>query len=159
MPTFSVKINSLQDLERFAELLTDSIDGTEVILCKGDLGTGKTSLAKLLLKKLGVREEVTSPTFNIQLQYQSSIGVCSHFDLYRVEEVEEIDELGLFEQIGENLLFIEWPEIIEAELKTPDFQIEIRHTDDGERLLHIHTEKWLFQELDLGKEKIIRSNQ
>jgi tRNA threonylcarbamoyladenosine biosynthesis protein TsaE len=146
----------LQELEGLAQLLANSLTGQEVILCKGDLGAGKTSLAKLLFKKLGVSEDVTSPTFNIHIEYQARFGLCSHFDLYRIESSIEIDELGLFELIGENLLFIEWPEMVEAEIPNVDFLIEIRHNKSNQREINIRTNKWSFSDYQIGKTKLTR---
>lgn len=103
--------------------LAVNLSGKEVIFLRGDLGAGKTSFTKFLLKKLGVKLNVLSPTFNLALNYQTNIGEAYHFDLYRIKSVEELEEIGLFEVIGNNLLIIEWPEIAMSDLEKADIEI------------------------------------
>ena len=84
----------------------------DVITLSGPLGAGKTSIARGLLAALGLEEEAPSPTFAIVQPYappETRLSVL-HVDLYRIEHVEELDELGLDEARGESLLLIEWPE-------------------------------------------------
>ncbi len=84
----------------------------DVITLSGPLGAGKTSIARGLLAALGLEGEAPSPTFAIVQPYEppeTRLPVL-HVDLYRIEQVEEIDELGLDEARGDSLLVIEWPE-------------------------------------------------
>lgn len=84
----------------------------DVITLSGPLGAGKTSIARGLLGALGLEEEAPSPTFAIVQPYappETRLPVM-HVDLYRIEHVEELDELGLDEARGDSILLIEWPE-------------------------------------------------
>lgn len=84
----------------------------DVITLSGPLGAGKTSIARGLLAALGLEGEAPSPTFAIVQPYEppETWLPVLHVDLYRIEQVEEIDELGLDEARGDSLLVIEWPE-------------------------------------------------
>jgi len=84
----------------------------DVITLSGPLGAGKTSIARGLLAALGLEEEAPSPTFAIVQPYappETRLPVM-HVDLYRIEHVEELDELGLDEAREDSVLLIEWPE-------------------------------------------------
>lgn len=154
MAAFYLEINSLQELEIFARFLANSISKHEVIFCRGDLGSGKTSLAKSFFKEMGVKENITSPTFNLHLQYESKLGLCSHYDLYRLKNLDDAIEIGIFDD--ENICFIEWPEIIQEEFKDPDFLITITILENNLRALQIQTNKWLDNEYKLSDRLTIK---
>ncbi|MBU6298558.1 MAG: tRNA (adenosine(37)-N6)-threonylcarbamoyltransferase complex ATPase subunit type 1 TsaE [Alphaproteobacteria bacterium] len=82
----------------------------DAVALKGDLGTGKTTLARAILRALAVAENIPSPTFTLVQTYETSRLVVRHYDLYRVEDPREIDELGLDEALEEGAALIEWPE-------------------------------------------------
>lgn len=82
-------------------------DGDIVALC-GDLGAGKTMFAKGIAAGLGITEEVTSPTFTLLKEYEGRLKLY-HFDLYRIEEEEELKETGFYDYLGgEGVCVIEW---------------------------------------------------
>ena len=98
--------------EQFGQDLAASIRAGDVIALFGPLGAGKTTLARGILKGLGHRGEVSSPTFPIVLPYDppdTSLPVW-HVDLYRIEDPSELVELGLEEAKSDGVLLIEWPE-------------------------------------------------
>lgn len=102
-----------------------------VILFQGDLGAGKTTLIKSICKAKGVEKEVSSPTFNIVNEYESSTGLIYHFDFYRLEDEEEAYEIGAEEYFySGNLCLIEWPEKIERILpeKNECLIVKIKHS-------------------------------
>lgn len=80
------------------------------LLLYGQMGSGKTTLTKHIVAALGCDETVTSPTFTIMQSYQTLKHTLWHVDLYRVEGVQDIDELGLNELNVSNIMIIEWPE-------------------------------------------------
>lgn len=99
---------------------------------EGDLGSGKTTFCRFLIQSLlGKPVTVTSPTFNLVQVYEGPQFPIWHFDLYRMEDAEEIFEVGLEEALSHGLLLIEWPNRAEAYLPTKrttlSFSIEADH--------------------------------
>lgn len=83
----------------------------DALLLDGPLGAGKTSFARALIRSLcGPGTEVPSPSFNIVLTYDAPRGTVWHFDLYRIADPRELDELGLDEALQEGIALIEWPD-------------------------------------------------
>ena len=98
--------------EEFGARLAAAIHPGDVITLAGPLGAGKTSIARGLLAALGLEDEAPSPTFAIVQPYappETRLPVM-HVDLYRIEHVDELDELGLDEAREDSVLLIEWPE-------------------------------------------------
>ena len=99
----------------------------EVIALTGDLGAGKTAFAQGFARGLGVQEPVTSPTFTIQQLYGSGRLPLCHFDVYRIEEPEEMEEIGYEDAFyGDGVTLIEWADLIEELLPPDTVRIEIR---------------------------------
>jgi tRNA threonylcarbamoyl adenosine modification protein YjeE len=98
----------------------------DLILLRGDLGAGKTVLARAIIQSHlavhGIHEDVPSPTFTLVQTYESPELLIAHVDLYRVEDVSELRELGLAEIADEGIVLVEWPERAEAEIRrlSPD---------------------------------------
>ena len=106
------------------------LDAYPIVLLKGNLGTGKTSFSKALLKELGYLEEVSSPTFNIVNTYNFEDKTFYHFDLYRIKRVEELEEIGFMDYLdSKNVCLIEWPEIVEAYIDLPHISMQLEHAD------------------------------
>ena len=84
-----VKYNR-NEIDKVSQLIVDKIKTIKTIILRGELGSGKTTLVKSVLKKMGVNESVTSPTFSIVNEYNFAGKIVYHFDLYRIENIEEI---------------------------------------------------------------------
>ena len=101
-----------------------------VVALEGDLGAGKTVLARAILRALGVDEDVPSPTFTLVQSYETPKLAVRHYDLYRIEKAAEMDELGLEEALDEGAALIEWPE--RAVSYIPDDALHVRLEIAGE---------------------------
>ena len=104
----------LSQLEEISLKVSQNIT-QKVILISGEMGAGKTTLIKQILFNLNVIDNVSSPTFSIVNEYKTKTeDLIYHMDLYRVDKIEELEEIGFFEYLESgNLCFIEWGEIIE----------------------------------------------
>lgn len=103
-----------------------------VLYLRGDLGAGKTTLARGLLRGLGHPGTVKSPTFTLVEPYQLGRWRLFHWDLYRLADPEELEYLGLRDQIdGEAVLLIEWPERGRGELPAADLEVWLDYADEG----------------------------
>jgi len=126
-----------QDTESAGAFIATLVRPGDVLALYGDLGVGKTTLARGLLRGLGYRGEVGSPTFPIVQTYdppEIRIPVW-HVDLYRIENPAELDELALDEARLDCLLLIEWPERLGAMLWPDSLELTLRRTSDGGRAL------------------------
>jgi tRNA threonylcarbamoyladenosine biosynthesis protein TsaE len=103
----------------------------DVIALWGDLGAGKTVFARGFLRALGVEEEVPSPTFTLVQTYVTPPGTVYHFDLYRLEEAEEIWELGIEDALADGISLIEWPDRIGDVLPAERLDVTLALADHG----------------------------
>ena len=121
------------DTDKLGIELGSKVEPGTVIAMIGDLGAGKTTLTKAIAKGLGIRETVTSPTFNIVKEYRSGRLPLYHFDVYRIADPEELYELGYEEYFyGEGVCVIEWADLIEDFLPEDAMRIEITYGEDEE---------------------------
>ena len=124
----------LSEINQTTKLITREISNFSVILLRGELGSGKTTIVSSILKELGVTENITSPTFSIVNQYKISGKKINHFDLYRVRSELELDVIGFDEYFDEfSISFIEWPEIAINRIYENYLDIYIKFIDDTTR--------------------------
>ena len=110
-------INKIEDWQRVVEEILPKLKHN-ILLLKGNLGAGKTTFTQFLLKNLGSKDEVSSPTYAIVNEYRTPKGNVFHFDLYRMKSIEEVYDIGMDEYLSNACLcIIEWPEVYESELE------------------------------------------
>ena len=124
----------LSEINQTTKLITREISNFSVILLRGELGSGKTTIVSSILKELGVTENITSPTFSIVNQYKISGKKINHFDLYRLKSELELDVIGFDEYFDDfSISFIEWPEIAINRIYENYLDIYIKFIDDTTR--------------------------
>lgn len=108
-----------------------------LVFLRGDLGAGKTTLARGILRGLGHDGAVTSPTYTLAECYAPGGMTVWHFDLYRMQSPAELETTGLRDCLGESLVLIEWPERAGDALPAADFCVDIRHGDGDARRVQV----------------------
>ncbi len=114
----------------------------DTVALSGDLGAGKTTLARAILTSLGVAENVPSPTFTLVQSYETSKLSVSHYDLYRLKSAREMEELGLEEALDTGAALIEWPERAETRLPQDRLMVELSAEGDGRRAALSGPARW-----------------
>ena len=135
------KTRSVGGTLAIAATLAEMLPSPRVIILRGDLGAGKTTLVKGWIEALhaGRADEVTSPTFTLVQEYTAKLGKVFHLDLYRLETDEEVAALGLDEMAAEPgaLLLIEWGEKFAGVVEQADAAISMAALEGDERSLLI----------------------
>jgi tRNA threonylcarbamoyladenosine biosynthesis protein TsaE len=128
---------TLAGLPEAARELIQAANGKTVWALKGDMGSGKTTLAGEICRQLGVPEPTASPTFSIINEYPlAPAGVVYHFDCYRLNSEAEALDIGVEEYLASgHLCLIEWPEKIQGLLPHNTFLVELRRLDPATRLI------------------------
>ena len=120
-------INSVDELSQVSELLISWRDKSNIIAFYGPMGAGKTTLIKNLCHKLGVTDEVNSPTFALVNEYPTPIeDSIFHFDFYRIKKLEEVYDIGYEDYFySGRLCLLEWPELIDPLMPEHFIKVEI----------------------------------
>jgi tRNA threonylcarbamoyladenosine biosynthesis protein TsaE len=124
---------SLETLPELAAKVIELLEFSPVVVFRGEMGAGKTTLIKNMCNLLSVSDSVSSPTFSLVNEYLSDKGqTIYHFDFYRIEEEEEALDMGCEDYFySGNICLIEWPEKIESLL--PEKRIELSISVEGEQ--------------------------
>jgi tRNA threonylcarbamoyladenosine biosynthesis protein TsaE len=121
--------------EDFSKILAvKKIDRALVIFLEGDLGTGKTTFTKGVMRGLGHKGLVKSPTYNLIEIYETEQLKVFHFDLFRIKDPYELEEIGIREYLEEpsSACIFEWPINAKSLLPEPDYQVNIEHLKETE---------------------------
>lgn len=123
--------------------LADALRPGDLLFLLGDLGAGKTTLARGLLHALGYQQAIKSPSYTIVEPYQQPGKLVYHFDLYRLSDPEELMDIGLTDYLSEDaLIMVEWPQKAQILLPQPTLECHLRNVSDGrEATLTAHGER------------------
>lgn len=111
--------------------LGEILEAGDVLVLTGDLGAGKTQLTKGIAAGMGVVDDVTSPTFNILMVYPGAEFDLNHFDLYRLDDPEQLEDTGLFDLLGaDGVCVIEWGEQFSQEIGEERLDVFLSRLDD-----------------------------
>ena len=128
-----VKEYDLNQIDAIAESLVGAFEHN-IILLKGDLGAGKTTLVNAMAKQLGSNEEVSSPTFGIVNELNLANASAFHLDLYRIENPDELQQFGFDEYLHNGgYCFIEWTEIAMTFIAQAHHTITLKYLNDNRR--------------------------
>ena len=116
--------------EALGSALAATLPAQAVVHLHGDLGAGKSTLARALLRALGVQGAIRSPTYTLVERYPVPGGEAWHLDLYRIGDAAELDFLGLDDAVA-TLWLVEWPEKAGSALPAADVRIELASSGDG----------------------------
>ncbi|MGB1410888.1 MAG: tRNA (adenosine(37)-N6)-threonylcarbamoyltransferase complex ATPase subunit type 1 TsaE [Flavobacteriaceae bacterium] len=131
----------LDEIETTAEAILRNVH-SKIVLFKGPMGTGKTTLIKSMVKKLGSTDVVSSPTFAIMNEYSTAETVIYHYDFYRIDSPAEALDFGFDEYLEQKAWnLIEWPDIIVGLLPQEYVVIEISKISDSKRELKLENIK------------------
>ena len=133
-----IVVNCISELNEISQSIINRIGDKDIICFYGEMGVGKTTLIKVLCEKLGVKDNVSSPTFSIVNEYISSVDKSIfHFDFYRMEKEEEAFDMGYEDYFynGE-LCLIEWPEKVKSIIPEDIMRIDIIKNKD-QRIIEI----------------------
>ena len=115
-------VKSLDHLNKISEIILKKLDKKDCLFLIGEIGVGKTTLARYLINNLQKQKglsqtEVLSPTFNLLYEYEISDFKIMHYDLYRIKETKELKHLGIFSEELDAVKIIEWPDLIKTPLQ------------------------------------------
>ena len=132
-------IYSLTEINYISKKISKQLNN-QIVLFKGPMGSGKTTLIKSICKYLNFNDNISSPTFSLVNTYEnSSNNIIYHFDLFRIKNLEEALDIGIEEYLDSgNKCFIEWPEIINELLDFKCTTIEMSVVDDNKRRIKIN---------------------
>lgn len=150
-------LHALDDTQKIAETVAKSIRTDDIITLQGDLGAGKTSFTKFFISYLTgkKRDDIISPTFNLLQTYDYAQGTIFHYDLYRLENEDELYELGFEESLSNGICIIEWPEIASDFLPDTviDIHIKLDYKSGSRSLLLQTTNDELIKSLDIAAKR------
>ena len=134
--------NSRDETEKLGEEFAKSLSPGDVVCLYGELGAGKTVFVKGLMKGIGIEERVTSPTFTLIHEYNvnhNSIKKIYHIDLYRLENIERVKNIGILELFNENnaVVVIEWAEKMGDLLPKKRVDLFLKQLEEDKREIQI----------------------
>ncbi len=126
------------ETESLGAELAAGLTGGDVVLVRGELGSGKTTLVRGAARALGVTDPVTSPSFSIGHRYRAHEVTVSHLDLYRLAGLEHEDPELLSDYLGpDRIAFVEWPQDAEDELQNSRLQVSLAHRGADRRRIEV----------------------
>lgn len=137
--THTILIANLEEIPKVAEQIIDIVAERRIVLLKGNLGAGKTTITQQIVATLGHSGSTSSPTYSLVNEYEGSNGPIYHMDLYRLNNLDEAYDIGIEDYLySGNYCFIEWPELIMDMIEGESYvQLNIEQKEDGKRCIEI----------------------
>ena len=141
-------IKSLEQLNSFSEKVADRLEGKDCIFLTGEIGVGKTTFTRFLINYLQKKEglnptEVLSPTFNLLYEYDLKKYKIMHYDLYRLKNEKEVNNLHIFQENEDAIKIIEWPSLIKIPISDKlEINLDYGKYENERKLRFLGTGKW-----------------
>lgn len=131
MSEITFSSTSAGETQALGERLGALLEPGDVLVLTGDLGAGKTQLTKGIARSMGVADEVTSPTFALEAVHEGAEMPLYHFDLYRLDDPDQLEDTGLFDVLGaDGVCSIEWGEQFADEIGPQRMDVYVTRLDD-----------------------------
>lgn len=140
MKTYTFTSHNSSETMKFASELASTLHVGDVVVLSGELGAGKTKFTEGFLKYFGLDNQISSPTFSIVNEYKKDNIHIYHFDVYRLEDVDEFYAIGGEEYFSSGICIIEWGEIIEEALPNNYIKITFEKDISDENLRYLKIE-------------------
>ena len=140
MKTYTFTYHNSSETMKFASELASTLHVGDVVVLSGELGAGKTKFTEGFLKYFGLDNQISSPTFSIVNEYKKDNIHIYHFDVYRLEDVDEFYAIGGEEYFSSGICIIEWGEIIEEALPNNYIKITFEKDISDENLRYLKIE-------------------
>lgn len=129
------ELNNVEDTITAGTNFGKQLKAGDKVYLQGDLGAGKTTFVRGILHAFGHQGPVKSPTFTLVEPYQFELLTVYHFDLYRLDDAEELEHIGFRDYLSDNAIcLIEWPEKATGYLPAPDYQLNLSYEGDQRKL-------------------------
>jgi tRNA threonylcarbamoyladenosine biosynthesis protein TsaE len=126
-----LRLNNEEETRSLGLEIANALEPGDIVALIGDLGTGKTALTKYIAEGLGIKEEISSPTFTIVKEYRSGRLPLYHFDVYRLGSGEELLDIGAEEMLdGDGACVIEWADIVADVLPADSLVVKLDYGED-----------------------------
>jgi tRNA threonylcarbamoyladenosine biosynthesis protein TsaE len=138
-------LRSLAETEDLARRIAPRLRVGDTVALKGELGAGKTAMARAILRSLGIVGEIPSPSFTLVQEYETPSMNIVHCDLYRISDSTQLAELGLEEALHDGALLVEWPERARSNIPGDALWIEMDIAGENERHVKLSgPARWAF---------------
>lgn len=138
METITFTSHNESETKDFAKKLASKLNIGDIIVLSGELGSGKTKFTEGFLSYFGLENEISSPTFTIVNEYKNSKATIFHFDVYRLENIDEFYAIGGEEYFNSGICIIEWGEIIKDALPKEYIEITLKKDLSDENIRHLN---------------------
>lgn len=136
--TYTRTMRAPAETRQLAATLAPLLMPGDVVMLEGDLGAGKTHFVQGVAAGLGIEGDVTSPTFNILITYTNGSLELNHFDLYRLDSADQLEDIGYWDAVeGDGASFIEWGDKFPDDLPSDFLRIRFSIGDKGERTVEV----------------------
>ncbi len=140
------------------QMLGELFEAGDNVILTGDLGAGKTQLTKGIASAMGISEDITSPTFTIQMIYSSGRLPLYHFDLYRVSDADELGDCGLWDVLGDDgVCILEWGEQFADEIGDERIDIVVERMESEQDSLHEPARSIRLVSYDVRGEQLVQN--